>query len=179
MNGKFTLFGRKAGNASYLNAQGIANSGEIVGSLYDAAATLAFSRSAGVNTPFNQPGQFSTVANAVNDSGAIAGTASTLYNGPTHGFLFQSGAFTNIDFPGATGSRCLGLNDSGAVVGQYYTSSGLEGSFLYLNGKFTPFAIPFGVITFAQGINNQGMVFGNFTTSVPSAAVGFVATPVN
>ena len=50
----------------------------------------------------------------------------------SHGFLYNGGAFSSVEFPGATSTRAYGINNSGQIVGTYVDSSGNERAFLYL-----------------------------------------------
>jgi len=55
----------------------------------------------GVFTSFDPPGAISSNASAVNPSGEVVG-AYTDNAGNGHGYIFDHGKFTTIDFPGAT-----------------------------------------------------------------------------
>ena len=44
--------------------------------------------------------------------------------GESHGFVYQNGEFTLIDFPGSTSSQAMGINDDGLIVGRYVDKDG-------------------------------------------------------
>jgi uncharacterized membrane protein len=60
----------------------------------------------------------STRGAAINNHGSIVG----FYNnsdGVFHGFVYDSGNFTTVDFPGSSDSGAFGINDNGIIVGTY------------------------------------------------------------
>ncbi|HEY4679091.1 MAG TPA: hypothetical protein VIJ01_18130 [Candidatus Angelobacter sp.] len=85
------------------------------------AVTLAFgSASAAAQTTFtftqlDPPGSISTEADLINSQGQIIGFFFDAA-GRQHGWLFQNGAFTQIDFPGASGTRTVNINNSSVIT---------------------------------------------------------------
>ena len=52
-----------------------------------------------------------------------------------HGFLWDNGVVTTIDFPGALATLPLGLNNRGQIVGAYVDAKRRRG-FMLSNGTF-------------------------------------------
>ncbi len=87
-----------------------------------------------------------------------------------HGFLYQSGKLTNIDYPlPNTTTTANGINDLGQIVGGYCPNSTVcpAGAFspaffgfLDDNGVFTSLLYPGALDTQANAINNTGQIVG-------------------
>ncbi len=104
------------------------------------------------------PGATLTEVRQINNNGVMAGRHIGSDN-VIHGFVLQSGVFTNIDFPGAQATALWGINDNGDVVGRYYDGVRDHG-FLLSNGKYTIIDPPTTTETYALGINNVGQIVG-------------------
>jgi len=137
-------------SAADTRVTGINNHGEMAGFYY-------------VNTPGAR-----SARNGISHKPEVRGPAVFSSNntapaieGVTHGFIFQNGTFTNIDFPGETDTEIWAINDNGDVVGYYYDGTRNHG-FLLSNGVYTTIDPPGSVDTFVQGINNIGQVVGNY-----------------
>lgn len=61
----------------------------------------------------------------INDSFAFCGAF--FVNGVSHGFVFQNGTASAIDFPGASSTIAYGINNAGTVVGTYTDANGTHG----------------------------------------------------
>jgi probable HAF family extracellular repeat protein len=136
------------------HAQGINESGQIVGFFYDTAGKVhSFLDSGGSFTTFDVLGAAQTNAYDINNLGQIVG----FYGSDRlHGFLYNGGSFTTIDVPGAQYSEAFGINNSGQIVGQTSTSG-----FLYTGGTFILINDPSAtVFTGALGINDNGQIVG-------------------
>src|SRR3954467_101974 len=73
-------------------------------------------------TQLDPPGSISTEADLINSQGQIIGFFFDAA-GRQHGWLFQNGAFTQIDFPGRSGTPPVNINNSSvitAVLGRRY-----------------------------------------------------------
>ncbi len=68
-------------------------------------------------------GQYSTVPQAINDDGQIAGYYEDS-NGIEHGFLWNKGTCTTIDPVGTIATRILGIDGFTHVLGMYESSGG-------------------------------------------------------
>jgi probable HAF family extracellular repeat protein len=165
---------------SSMQANGINNSGTIVGSMFvttpDDSYMHAYSLSGGT---LSDLGTLSygdgSRAFAVNNHGTVVGAAANVFNGfpnrPEDPFIFQGGVMTGLGNLGGPWSAATSINDYGQVVGFLGVSS-LPGdpgeiypttAFLYANGEMTVFG---GTTpawsSLAYDINNLGQVVGAF-----------------
>ena len=82
-----------------------------------------------------------------------------------HGFLWNNGQFTVIDYPGAADTSASGLNTSGDIVGTYVTSAHTTNGFRYSSGLFTQFFPNSGSMSdVALAINDAGVSSGPLIT---------------
>jgi len=186
------------GAGAFTTSYGINNSGQIVGRyVSEGSGYHGFLDSGGTFTTIDDPlsnclpancavgsSPFNTVAQGINNSGQIVGYYSdgSIY----HGFLYSSGAFTNIDYPSAAspGTFAEGINDAGQIVGYYFDGFGDYHGFLDSGGIFITVDDPLGVegpsggaSTYAYGINNAGAIVGVYRSSGIGGFHGFLATP--
>jgi len=70
----------------------------------------------------------------INDSGQIAGQASTP-GGQYHAFLYNDGKMIDLGTLGGASSSAYDINESGQIVGNADTSGGQSHAFLYSGGK--------------------------------------------
>src|SRR4029077_5937652 len=93
-------------------AFGINDSGQIVGSFFDAGNTKThgFLDTGGSFTTIDVPGATNTNAYGINNSGQIVGWFRDGLG--DHVFLDTGGSFTTINAPGATSTYAYGINDS-------------------------------------------------------------------
>jgi len=105
-------------------------------------------------------------ANAINNSGAVAGSFTTSH-GVTEAFLkLPGGAFHAIVVPGATATAAFGVNDNDTVVGTYTDGTGssatTHGFIWRIGGSLTTNVDdPQGIgTTTLNGINNEGDIVG-------------------
>jgi hypothetical protein len=105
-------------------------------------------------------------ANAINNSGAVAGNYTTK-GGVTDAFLkLPGGSFKTIAVPGASSTIALGVNDNDTVVGTYTDGTGgaatMHGFIWKIGGSFaTKVDDPNGIgTTILNGINNEGDIVG-------------------
>jgi len=108
----------------------------------------------------------STEPRGINNAGEIVGVFST--GTSNHGFLYNGGAFTNIDVPGSPDTFATGINASGQIVGYDENGDG----FLYSGGSYQTFDDPLGLSTLPQAINAAGQIVGAYATG--SGAEGFL-----
>jgi probable HAF family extracellular repeat protein len=156
-------------NATYTDAVGINNRGEIVGSFMDAQGRLhGFVLRRGTFTTLDFPAQgaTNTVAKGINDRGEVAGFY--VINGDSiHGFVWDRGKFTQVDAPNANITYLHGINNRGQVVGHSRRDLfALARGFLWNDGDFRFLDIP-GVLLAGQrtetmGLNDRGQVVGSF-----------------
>ncbi len=104
-------------------------------------------------------GFFLESANAINDSGEIAGTMSACYPcSTTYAFLDSNGTVTDLATLSAssyTPQSANGLNNSGEAVGDGVDANGNQIAFLYANGSVTELNL-----TSANAINRSGEIAG-------------------
>lgn len=167
--------------ASSTEAEGINDSGQIVGTYSELHSGGGFLYSGGEFSSIQYPGAISTEALDINNSGEIVGIYS-LTGGVTQGFLDDNGVFTSIEYPGAYQTFALGMNDSGQVVGYYDDISGGYHGFLYDGGVFTTIDVPvgsgWGALTTPYDIEDSGQIVGQvdfFKTPEPSALLLLLA----
>jgi uncharacterized membrane protein len=154
-------------------ALGINASGEIVG-IYENPNQTGFLLSGGTYTSIAVPGAVLTYAEGINKHGVIAGYYFDT-SGNSHGFTWDKGTITTIDYGnGYPNTYLAGIDDSGVIVGGYGSwmtvgsiSYPWEHGFLYSGGTFSTFDAPFGddVITSPFGMNNNGEVVGTYVDS--------------
>jgi uncharacterized membrane protein len=97
----------------------------------------------------------------------------------THGFSFNDGSFSSIDFPGASSTEAFGINDAGVIVGRYALNGQdpvVSGhGFLLDKGAFTSFDYPGSLETTPLDMNSAGQIVG-FYTDANGHDHGFVAS---
>jgi hypothetical protein len=124
----------------------------------------------------NVPGSRVTVASKINDAGNIVGgyADSKL---AVHGFLFNNGQYTSIDFPGAIATEALGINNKSNfdIVGDYTDAHGIVHGFLLSGNTFSTIDAPFAVNTAVYAINDQQKIAGVYDSGGPVTG-GFAGT---
>jgi probable HAF family extracellular repeat protein len=122
-----TALGTLGGN--YTLAQGINNSGQVVGYSDIAGSTAQHAYITGPNgigiTDLGTLGGDYSYASDINNSGQVVGSSSTK-SGSTHAFITGPNGIGMIDLGtlGGDMSSASGINDSGQVVGYSYIASG-------------------------------------------------------
>ena len=125
---------------------------------------------------FNYPSAKSTRPYGINNSGVAVGTFVDQAD-VSHGFKYEQGAFTVLDFPGSTHNHVLGINHQGQILGSH-SFNGIDGpwhSFVYENATFTQFDFP-GWESDARGINASGSIVGVYNSSGLLPTHGFTRT---
>lgn len=104
-------------------------------------------------------------ANAINDSGQIAGKSAN------HAFLWENGTMKDLGTLGGGISSANAINDLGQVVGESETSNGEIHAFLWERGFMRDLGNP-GETSSAHGINNKAVIVGAiFAKNVRGGAV--------
>jgi probable HAF family extracellular repeat protein len=148
------------------SAADVNSSGQIVGFSYTNSLDLhafLYSDAGGMDDLNGLLGSLESVANAINDGGAIAGG---IFVGPgqLHPFLLSGSSVTDLGTFGGTWGQALDVNNAGVVVGSAYTSSGQDRAFLYDSADAAPQLIDIGALSggtsSAFAINEAGVVVG-------------------
>jgi probable HAF family extracellular repeat protein len=116
-------------------------------------------------------GNCSSQANAINDSGQLAGVISAtqlsgVINGsaPIRAFVYTSGSTIDLGTPTNTLAIVTGINQSGEVVGHFFlpTSGSIETSFIWSPGTGLRILdqLPAYASLFGAGINDSGEIIG-------------------
>jgi YD repeat-containing protein len=114
---------------------GINTSGQIVGEEFNYLGWNGFVDSAGsfisITDPTAGPSGPLTYANAINDSGEVAGEYIDQAQA-VHGFIYSGGSYTTVDYPGAPlgpleGTDITGINNSGWIIGYSENGAGFQG----------------------------------------------------
>ena len=126
----------------------------------------------GEYTTIAYPDQQITFAQAISDNGVVAGS---YFDGfVSHGFIWQNGKFTVIDYPRAKyGTALVGVNNSGLIVGNHF-SGDFSFGFVYENSTFKNITYPGAKYASVGGINNNGLISGQIFFS-GTHIVGFTA----
>ena len=95
----------------------INDSGDIAGT--SSQGGFLYNKNKNTFTLINYPSATGTTVFGVNSSDVVVGTY-TDSAAIWHGFLWNDGVFSGIDYPGATGGTiAVGINDSGLIAGFY------------------------------------------------------------
>jgi hypothetical protein len=176
------------GNAVGSNANGISNTGQVVGTQVDMNNASTFTNFVGTSAATTQlntgAGQ---IAFGINSAGDVVGG-----NGTTAFFMSNGGSLQNLATP-ASAINAFGINDKGNIVGQFTSGANTPGFVLTSSAStvFTTINQPTGVtpdLINAQGINNNGLVIGfylgndgqvhGFRANAPSTPGSITATPI-
>jgi hypothetical protein len=147
------------------------------------ASLLAPTRASGGGYIFktiDAPGAIGgTFAAGVNASGLVTGYYAGA-GGAYHGFIWQNGMLTPVDYNGVSGVASTFLfqvNSSGQAAGYYTGSDGHSHSLIYnsAGGTWTPIPDAPGGYPFnaAGGINEHGQLAGNYSTD-PTASSNLI-----
>ncbi len=166
------------GGAVGSNANGISNTGQVVGTAVDANNASTGANYAGTPTSLTSlntgAGQ---TAFGINSAGNVVGG-----NGTTAFFLPSGGSLQPLSVPsGAT--NAFGINDGGNIVGQFTSGAAAPGFVLAsaVSNSFITVNAPVGSVSNAvnaQGINNNGLIVG-FYLGNDGQTHGFQANVAN
>jgi probable HAF family extracellular repeat protein len=91
-----------------------------------------------------------------------------------HGFLYNGGKVTTIDFPGASGTFAFGINDKREIIGVYNDAAQHQHAFLLRKGVFTNIDLPGGVLTVPFSINDWSAIAGQFQDGSKAPGHGYL-----
>jgi hypothetical protein len=102
----------------------------IVGTVEDLLGSHAFVSDGLIVTPIDHPlgAILGTFGNGI-DGGRVVGNYLSTADGSSHGFIYEGGHFTDVDFPGATDTAVNGI-DGDRIVGSYVDAAGLTHGFI-------------------------------------------------
>lgn len=154
-----------------LSPTAINDGGVVVGidGYFSPNTEVGFIRSNGVTTAITNgdPLTTATVPLGISSLNQVVGyffspaNLSHPLRGGDHGFVWNSGQVTVIDYPGAAGTQLSGINASGDIVGTYVTSSYTTHAFKFSKGVFTQlFSNSVSVNDAAYAINDAGVIVG-------------------
>jgi uncharacterized membrane protein len=153
-------------NATFTDASGINNRGEIIGTFQDGLGLHGYVFRRGDFTTLDVPVQGAlTIALGNNDRGQVTGAYRS--QGLFHGFLWERGKFTDINAPEADETFLHVINNRGQIVGHSRRDvHSLARLFLWADGSFTFLNIP-GVLVVGRnreslGLNDRGQIVGSF-----------------
>jgi probable HAF family extracellular repeat protein len=164
------------GGSGFTSAYAINNSGVIVGrccSNPERSPGFQYEPATGDFQTINVPGAQLTIAQCINDLGAVCGLAEFPGNVST-GFILENGAFTQVAVPNTTDNNLYGLNSSGQAVGCARPDTSRIEGYLYQNGTFRIINFPGASSTCAFGINNRGDIVGTYATQGLQLSHGFL-----
>jgi len=122
--------------AAFSYASGINPRGEIAGD-YNNGQSFGFLLSGGtylkIDAGSQYPGTTFTNALAVNPRGDVVGRY--VLSGKSHGYRWNGGQFSTIDFPNAIFTGAASINPEGDIVGRYRTGDGKTHGFLLSKGE--------------------------------------------
>jgi len=154
-------------------AQGINNSGEIVGSTLSGTGGPGFLYSGGAMSDIGTLGGNYSIAYAINSSGQFVGSA----YGPSGGrqaYLDSNGVMSSLGvLPGDVGSAALALNNLGVIVGESYNSGGIASAFVWAGGTMSAIPTLGGRVSAAYGVNDAGLIVGASTLAGDQSAHAF------
>jgi probable HAF family extracellular repeat protein len=154
-------------DANYTVAEGINDSGHVVGGYGDAAfGTHGFVYKSGGFATLDSPDNSAILALGINNKDHVVGT---LVADEQQGFLYTEKrnrkSFLPIVVPFETEvflTRANGINNRGQIVGEYLdnASNSQQHGFIYDNGDFSSLDVPGASACSATGINDRGQVVG-------------------
>jgi len=147
-------------NGSNSGANGINDSGQVVGQYGTNSTQHAFLYANGTMTGLPEPsftGGSGCVADAINNTGQIAGTCADSI-GQAHLVLWRGGTVTDLGTLGPPGTwsftQAVAINNNGQIAGTVFSGGTTEG-FLYSNGTITNLGS-----FLAAAINDNGVMVG-------------------
>jgi probable HAF family extracellular repeat protein len=159
---------------------GINNYGYIVGTRSQ-VPTKGFTRLPnGTFAPEAYPGSSQTGVSGINNNDPNFETSGGWVDkaGIFHGFLRNSNAWVDVDYPGTTYNELGGLNDNDVAAGYYLDGANHFHPYIYSQpgNQFTPLVIPGSDNATAAGINDSNEIVGTYVDS-SDVAHGFLLSP--
>jgi probable HAF family extracellular repeat protein len=150
------------------NAWGINARGDVVGRTSTTFGSTGFLYSQGGFTALGHLGNGNiSTANAINDTGQIAGESNLAFNtNHTHPFLYDGGAMIDLGTLAGQGvSSAVAINNAGQVAGYSDAGDGRTHVFLYEHGVMTDLGGFGGLDVTIGGMNQWGQIVGTGNTA--------------
>jgi uncharacterized membrane protein len=146
----------------------INDSGDIAGT--SSQGGFLYNKNKNKFTLINYPSATGTTVFGVNSSDVVVGTY-TDSAAIWHGFLWNNGVYSGIDYPGATGGTiAVGINDSDLIAGSYdWNGFGPRHGFLFDGKTYTTVDVPDGQATLLLKVKNNKNVVGFVYDSLGNA----------
>jgi probable HAF family extracellular repeat protein len=116
-------------------------------------------------------GDSTSVANGINNSGAIVGTSSDA-DGNSHAFSYANGTATSLPTLGGSLSEANGISSNGEIAGDSTLSSGLNQACVWTNGTVTN--VTPGAVSGATCEGTSVDVHGNVAVNIPNGTGSYV-----
>jgi hypothetical protein len=181
-------------------ATGLNDAGQVVGWVgsFDAGQSFTKKKDSACDKLPNFPGATATVALGINDPGQIVGITFPGKSGYGSGFVYEKGAYKQLDYPDAGPEQsqqtcqtfAFGINNRGQIVGLYdrwrleggkWVCDGPDKPFLReADGTFLTPQLGFTESAQINGINPRGLTIGNYLDNCGSDACkeyGFLREP--
>jgi len=154
------------------------NAGRYVGAFYDAQVNGHAMYFDGQTLSALDPnGVIGTAPNSfafsLNNRGDIAGSY-TDASGSYHGYLYNHGKITDIEFPGGFNTQAFGVNDLRQVIGVFTDSAKAPHAFLLRHGVYKQIDLPNGVQTVPFSINDSTEIVGQFVNVAQTTGHGYL-----
>jgi len=114
-----------------------------------------------LETEISQPGWTETIPFDINDRSDVVGYYDT--GGPSTGFLYSGGTYTDIIPPGWANSTPVAISENGRIAGSGNDGGTVKG-FLYSSGTYTTLIPPGWTSAGATDVNDSGEVVGTGNT---------------
>ena len=122
---------------------------------------------------------FASFATGISDRGQVVGI---YFDQATaiHGFLYDGGVYSSLDFPGAIATEALAItsddDDRTIIAGVYISSDGLAHGFILKNNQYRRVDAPFADNMVITGINRKQELVGYYTSPGFTIVNGFRGT---
>jgi probable HAF family extracellular repeat protein len=163
--------------APQTNLYAVNNQGQYVGASIDAGGTdhavFFDGKTFSLLNPNGVVGTNFSFALSLNLRGDIVGGYIDGSNA-AHGFLYNGGNVTDIDFPGASGTYAYGINDRREIIGVYADAAQNQHAFLLRDGVYKNNDLAGGVVTVPFSINDFSEIVGEFANVASTVGHGYL-----
>jgi hypothetical protein len=152
---------------------GINDGGDVVGRYVAGGVDHGFLLTGGRFVAIDYPGAIHTQCHGINGQGQIVGRYLDWQNPGKgggggrqieHGFLYNAGVYTSIDYPQADTTDGWKITDLGTIVGDWSNSGSLKSGavhgYVYDGASFTSVDVPGALLTASREVNARGQMIG-------------------